>query len=614
VTRGKKGKGSKRRRWYRMDLHLHTPASEDWRGPKVPYLEWLRTAEAKGLDIVAMTDHNTLAGYAAMQAEIEHLAWLEESGRITEEEKRQLDAYRSLLEKVLVLPGFEFTAALGFHILGIFSPETPVRDLQFLLLRLNVPPDKLDAGATAVGATTDVLTAYRVIREAGGLVIAAHANSAHGVMMRGLDIGGQTRIAYTQDPNLHALEVTDLGSRSRHSTARFFNGTKAEYPRRMHLIQGSDAHSLEADPRDKNRLGIGDRAVEIALEERSFAAIKAVFESTEFDRIRKPRARPTTQDPLAEARQAGEGERLAFHTSATRQGGHLHKVLCDVVSMANTRGGTIIVGASPKPSEPPGGVEHPKLTAKELEEEIKSRVVPNLPVTIHLQAVKRKHVLVVNVPEGSDKPYAVDGYHIYVRRGSETTRATRDDIVALVTGKAVQPAGQTRPPEAPPERPAQARPEPTTTRGRRRRGKRNNGGTDDQPGVAPPSNGVEIVGAEERQGKRLYIIRDLRNGTVVSDVSRQSARRLWEYAITQREEAQFDPDEVTWLGDLGIWRFERRAGKVRYNLVQRLPDGQVKVYYGVTEDGFTGQWADLLPIAREMAALLFDEMTSVPTA
>ena len=76
-----------------------------------------------------------------------------------------------------------------------------------------------------------MLTAYRVINEAGGICIAAHANSSHGVAMRGFDFGGQTKIAYTQDPNLHCLEVTDLTSRSRTATQRFFDGTKSEYPR-----------------------------------------------------------------------------------------------------------------------------------------------------------------------------------------------------------------------------------------------------------------------------------------------------------------------------------------------------------------------------------------------
>ena len=59
--------------WRRMDLHLHTPASNDYQEPHVSYLDILRQAAARGLDIIAITDHNTVAGYAAMQKEVEQL-------------------------------------------------------------------------------------------------------------------------------------------------------------------------------------------------------------------------------------------------------------------------------------------------------------------------------------------------------------------------------------------------------------------------------------------------------------------------------------------------------------------------------------------------------------
>jgi hypothetical protein len=122
-----------------------------------------------------------------------------------------------------------------------------------------------------------VLTAYRLIDEAGGLVIAAHANSSNGVAMRGFSFGGQTKIAYTQDPHLHALEVTDLESKGKNSTAAFFSGTKPEYPRRMHCIQGSDSHRLVMDPARKKILGIGDRATDVLLPELSFDGLQICF-------------------------------------------------------------------------------------------------------------------------------------------------------------------------------------------------------------------------------------------------------------------------------------------------------------------------------------------------
>src|SRR5437868_7609578 len=59
--------------WKKMDLHLHTPASSDYRDPGISYLDILKKAEDKSLDMIAFADHNTVAGYSAMHREVETL-------------------------------------------------------------------------------------------------------------------------------------------------------------------------------------------------------------------------------------------------------------------------------------------------------------------------------------------------------------------------------------------------------------------------------------------------------------------------------------------------------------------------------------------------------------
>ena len=76
--------------WYRVDLHIHTPASADYQEPNVTYLDILRRTEMRGLDIIAFTDHNTVAGYAAMHDEIKTLELLVNRERATPEERRRL--------------------------------------------------------------------------------------------------------------------------------------------------------------------------------------------------------------------------------------------------------------------------------------------------------------------------------------------------------------------------------------------------------------------------------------------------------------------------------------------------------------------------------------------
>jgi hypothetical protein len=161
--------------WYKVDLHLHTAASHDYHEPHVSYLQILQKAEEKSLDMIAFTDHNTVAGVDALRSRIEDLEMFERSNRLQPDERRELLEYRRLLAKVLVLPGFELTATLGFHILGIFPETTSVRELEHILLDLRIPKDKLDLGSSEVGATVDVLTAYQIIAEAGGPSLQRHS-------------------------------------------------------------------------------------------------------------------------------------------------------------------------------------------------------------------------------------------------------------------------------------------------------------------------------------------------------------------------------------------------------------------------------------------------------
>ncbi len=564
------------RNWRRVDLHIHTPASACYEDPAVTYLDILQEAERKQLDIIALTDHNTVAGYAALMGEVEQLELLERLERLRPDEAERLAEYRRLLDKILVLPGFEFTATFGFHILGLFDEETPIRELEHLLLDLQIPPDKLDAGSSEVGATTDVLTAYRLIDEAGGLVIAAHVNSAHGVAMRGYDFGGQTKIAYTQDPHLHALEVTDLESTSRRSTAAFYSGSKPEYPRRMHCIQGSDAHYLTKKPGDRSKtFGIGERATEIMLEEVSFDALKAVFLGTDFSRTRPYRPAQPPFDHIQAARQQGPNIVQSFHESMERKGGRLHKILCDVVAFANTNGGTIYVGLSANPKTPIRGVENASEAITLLQQEIQRNITPPLDVTIDVQKSEGKDIVRLAVPKGPSPPYVLDAWKIYLRHESETSMAMRDEIVKLIQGTLAPAREEPAEPAAPPVPVAEPVAEAPSA-------------------VDPPKTGVEIVQTEERDGVLYHTMRDLRNNSVVRNVSRASARRLWRYAIAEREDNPVRVEDVVWQGDIGFWKAYKRAGVRRYNLVQRDAAGNLRVYYGVTEEGIHGPWKGLV--------------------
>lgn len=579
-------------RWYSIDLHIHSPSSNDYQQAGVSMLELLQQAESRNLAAIAITDHNSVAGYRKMMEDIEKLNFLHELGRSNPDEEYQLQEYKRLTEKILVLPGFEFTATFGFHILGIFSQETPIREIEHLLLDLNIPAEQLDDGSVTVGASSDVLTAYRLIEETGGISIAAHANSNNGIAMVGFPLGGQTKIAYTQDPHLHALEVTDLESKKGRNTAAFFSGKKPEYPRRMHCIQGSDAHRLTIDPKRIKNLGIGDRATDVNLPELSFEAMLNLFKSNDFTRTRPhQRIAEPAIDHIQAALEEGPNIIQDFHESMTVRGGKRYAIIADVCAFANTNGGALYIGISADQKKPVPGISNPNQSISQLKKEIDNRLSPPLPYTVDLQQTQNKKVIRILVPRGDDPPYAVDDSKIYVRSETETGLAVRDEIVGLVSRGVLQ---RSKKDEITSRGIEVHKPEKTST-------PIFEGSTDVEGEDVTPKTGVEVVSVEDRNGRFYYTVRDLRNGNVVKNVTPSSARKLWHYAITRYSTLPERPGsskDINWQGDYGIIHRRKQGKSVRYDFIQRV-GRDYRYYFGVTEDGIHGPWKGLVGIDGE---------------
>jgi hypothetical protein len=90
---------------------------------------------------------------------------------------------------------------------------------------------------------------------------------------------------------------------------------------------------------------------------------------------------------------------------------------------------------------------------------------------------------------------------------------------------------------------------------------------------------------------------------VVNNVTEKSARKLWHYAITEfaalpKETKQLDAD---WRGDFGLLKQYSQHKQTRFDLVQRV-DGNIRFYFGVTEDGIHGDWRQFVPGEDQAAA------------
>lgn len=155
--------------WYRGDLHMHTAHSDgacaSRRGVRVPcpVFKTVEAAEARGLDFIAITDHNTTSHFEAM---------------------RELAPY---FDDLLLIPGREITTFFGHA--NIFGPQA------FLEFRLGGPK------APDMGAIEDE------VERAGGLISINHPGLPSGETCMGC---GWT--AKTDDARIQAIEVENGGA------------------------------------------------------------------------------------------------------------------------------------------------------------------------------------------------------------------------------------------------------------------------------------------------------------------------------------------------------------------------------------------------------------------
>ena len=553
--------------WLRLDLHLHTPASEDYAETNVSYLDILREAERRQLDIIAFTDHNTVHGYEQFRNEVEFLGRMVQAGRCTEEEREYFAEYERILAKITVLPGFEFTSHYGAHILGVFAPTTPLSLLEAVLLQLGVPHHDIKSGSCSIPNTRHVTEAYEIIARSGGIVIAPHVNAPSGVATETLRMGssGQSRVAATQSPHLHALEFVHFyTSHETFLNPGFYNGQHEHYERAMFCIQGSDAHRVRrlandvADP--KRAHGIGDRYFEAQLPERSFVALKELFASNTFERVRVPK-RDQKQWEIDNIRLNGASRHFI---SRPATGEYLATAWRDVAALANVEGGVLIIGSEEG---------NPRLSPPEISERLRhgitNHIEPKPATSLELMRYEGREVVRVEVKAIETPPYITSDGAMYMRRDDATVPGTRDELLQLARRALAN--GATSP-------------------------------LDNGEDLELPRSGVEIASEQKRGGVWTYEIRDLRTTT---GVERDRAQGLWAYAIARHEEIREATkldlnNNVRWHGRLGVWRTFQQGNRAKFDLLHRDANGVIDhIFYGVSEWGLGEGWRTLLGLSPQ---------------
>ncbi len=218
----------------KADLHVHTPKSMCYGEQSVTPEQIVNAALASGLEVIAITDHNTVEAINGI---------------------RQVAGKKGLL----VFPGIEVSTK-GGHVLAIFELDTPVERLQDFLDYVGVDREGWGNAATMAGGGIEEV--LQKIEERGGIAIAAHIERWPSGFLE-TNEPRRVKMRIHSNKYLSALEITIPQSKGLWNA-----GQVRGYPKKYACIQGSDAHALGE---------IGRRPVYIEMERVGLEALRSAI-------------------------------------------------------------------------------------------------------------------------------------------------------------------------------------------------------------------------------------------------------------------------------------------------------------------------------------------------
>lgn len=259
---------SQEQKWVGVDLHVHTPASEDYQGPRErsEYIKILKRANefeeatiavgkvrsrrrARPIGCIAFTDHNSVEGFREWRRLYDETVSLAEAVRDRDPGNtllQQLDKDLGVLRSVRVLMGVELNAYPGVHLLVIFHESIRSEAVEAFL------EDAYGRKYNEIAGKPGPVTAVQIEELLGrvsstfgeqAMVIAPHAESGGGLLEVLKDLH-QILMPVVRHKALEAMSFNKAETREKVKELL----TQPHYARvkRLALIQSSDAHGSGA--------------------------------------------------------------------------------------------------------------------------------------------------------------------------------------------------------------------------------------------------------------------------------------------------------------------------------------------------------------------------------
>ncbi len=129
---------------------------------------------------------------------------------------------------------------------------------------------------------------------------------------------------------------------------------------------------------------------------------------------------------IEEILQRGEDSRIQFKARIDGAG----SLAAEICALANTYGGYIFIGVSDNGDVV--GVENVRDLNQWIANACSQKIEPPVGVTTENILVRGKLLVLINVPPGTNKPYAANKMDFWVKVGADKRRATREDFTRLM--------------------------------------------------------------------------------------------------------------------------------------------------------------------------------------
>jgi len=411
----------------KADLHIHTPASKCYKGKDTDneYLNLLRKAHDLNINIIAITDHNSIEGYKRI---VKIKSTLIEKKRlihsnISPNDKihpdiEMLNKELELFDNLLILPGVEFETKNGVHLLVVFDDHTPIELISKFIEDGGYDCAQYGLESPSILPKWDILDLFAESKKYDCIVIDAHTDSNKGIY--NTIPSGTYRANCFKSSQLSG--VCFKSEKQKNQLAQTISQAK-EYQRKSTLafLKFSDAHCANE---------LGRNVSWFKVEDHSFQSLRCAFDNSPESITTEP---PKTSEILNKLINDKAIDTFGLPNLRKRNKERFKRLLC---ALNNSKGGYILLGMDEEKNK--NGLDLSEAKArKEYPEEIRKCFRESVRITNPLSyqiypLQSDKCIITVHVKQSDDLIGINNDGKIYLIEKSKVVAATAKQIQDIV--------------------------------------------------------------------------------------------------------------------------------------------------------------------------------------